>query len=756
MFLTITDLYNRGWIDPLIATLPAPTWGRHPDHPNSRKPVRLWKLEEVELAEQHPAMQSQLARVAGRRDRREKQRVHRAGKQAQTIEQVIEKLQGMLQTDAIESAARGDAEVIAVAQAFHQSICAALQHPTTSFEKSDRLAAEKLRTALLRKEEKGNGARFVPKTLVSCMCALADGARSGKLVSQLAERYNTMLVQAAQAELRDYRPHRTRVSAQEVLAVDNLPEERLVLEGLYQVYLKDYIPARIRNSLTDLIAVDPKDEYPYARMTQRHFQIHVGGTNTGKTYQSLQKMAQAESGVYLAPSRLLALEVQDNMLNRGVNCSLLTGEEEDLRPDATHIASTVEKLDVDRSYHVAVIDECQMIQDRDRGYAWTRAILGCCANEVHLCTAPEGLDIVVQLVQACGDPYEIIEHERMVPLTLLDYEVPPEDAQDNDAFIAFSKRNVLMLADLLSRLGKPASVIYGALPYATRCLQMERFLQGKTKVLVSTDAIGMGLNLPIRRIIFTADTKFDGYESRPLKPNEVKQIAGRAGRYKVFDEGFVTSSEPTNVIEVGMETPTEPVSIAMLGFSDLVLRVGHDLLDVLRIWNELPSIAPYQRMDVGRYIFIIELIRQAGVSFTAEQELRASTIPFDEHNDELLEYFLLYCDQATRKVDLTQPVEVAPSLDGLELYSSMLDLYYSCSRAFRKDIDLDWLRLEKEVTAGKLNQLLVSELASKGRSCRICHAPMPLNSSFRICKRCAEKMRKKNQMERQGRGRHSR
>lgn len=43
---------------------------------------------------------------------------------------------------------------------------------------------------------------------------------------------------------------------------------------------------------------------------------------------------------------------------------------------------------MEQYYDVAVIDECQMIADRERGYAWTRAILGVLAPEVHLCAAP--------------------------------------------------------------------------------------------------------------------------------------------------------------------------------------------------------------------------------------------------------------------------------------------------------------------------------------------------------------------------------
>ena len=99
-----------------------------------------------------------------------------------------------------------------------------------------------------------------------------------------------------------------------------------VNEGLYTCYLTYYVPAAITRDLEKLIVVDPKDEYPAARQMERRFEIHVGGTNTGKTYQSLQRLKEAATGVYLAPLRLLALEVQERMLDDGVICSMLTGE----------------------------------------------------------------------------------------------------------------------------------------------------------------------------------------------------------------------------------------------------------------------------------------------------------------------------------------------------------------------------------------------------------------------------------------------
>jgi ATP-dependent RNA helicase SUPV3L1/SUV3 len=107
-----------------------------------------------------------------------------------------------------------------------------------------------------------------------------------------------------------------------------------------------------------------------------------------------------------------------------------------------------------------------------------------------------------------------------------------------DAVVAFSRREVLMLRDQIAADGKSVSVIYGALPPEVRRREAERFAQGAAHILVATDAIGMGLNLPIRRVLFSTLTKFDGEADRTLSVSEVHQIAGRAGRYGLHEEGF--------------------------------------------------------------------------------------------------------------------------------------------------------------------------------------------------------------------------
>ena len=216
------------------------------------------------------------------------------------------------------------------------------------------------------------------------------------LAEDVLSRYPQLLHTAAVQAAADFTAAQPESALEGLLTAEGFPAAQLLTEGLGTVWSVWYVPRAIRTSLSLLIALNPKDEYPEARAMHRRFILHLGGTNTGKTYAGFQRLKQAPSGVYLAPLRLLALEAQETMVRAGVNCSLSTGEEEDFRDDDTHMAATAEKLDLKRYWDAAVIDECQMIADRQRGYAWTRAILGVLSPEVHLCAAPEAKDLLIR------------------------------------------------------------------------------------------------------------------------------------------------------------------------------------------------------------------------------------------------------------------------------------------------------------------------------------------------------------------------
>ncbi len=305
------------------------------------------------------------------------------------------------------------------------------------------------------------------------------------------------------------------------------------------------------------------DDYAYsftkARAIHRHHYFYLGPTNSGKTHHALEALMKAKSGVYLAPLRLLAMEIRDRLVAAGVPCNLITGEERVLMEGAKHTASTIEMMHPKHQIDVAIIDEIQMLQDPDRGSAWTAALIGVPARQVFICGSNAVTAPCIKVIEALDETYEITYLKRKTPLVLEEssicgkrYSKPKlkTQLQKGDAIIAFSRKDVLTFSARFRQWGYTVASIYGALSPEVRRTESERFNNGAADILVATDAIGMGLNLPIRRVLFTNIHKFDGVASRPLNATEVRQIAGRAGRYGIYETGFVNVFEDDERIHI--------------------------------------------------------------------------------------------------------------------------------------------------------------------------------------------------------------
>lgn len=308
--------------------------------------------------------------------------------------------------------------------------------------------------------------------------------------------------------------------------------------------------AKLRSELFSLPApfdcTQPHTWFPLARKIKRKIIIHSGPTNSGKTYRALQGLIKAKSGIYMAPLRLLAWEQQQRLCNAGIPTTLLTGQERIIVPESSHVAATIEMAQMDTHYDVCVIDECQMLGDPTRGVAWTRALLGVQAETVYVIEDGSATQLVKDICRLTGDTVEHREHNRLSPLFI---EKKPlrsfANIQPGDCVVAFSRRQIFDIkAKIEAVTGLRCAVVYGGLPPESRREQATLF-NDSTKnypVLVASDAIGMGLNLNIRRIIFSTLVKFDGDQVRALHAAEIRQIAGRAGRYGLdHAAGLVTA-----------------------------------------------------------------------------------------------------------------------------------------------------------------------------------------------------------------------
>ncbi|KAF5736887.1 ATP-dependent RNA and DNA helicase putative isoform 1 [Tripterygium wilfordii] len=289
----------------------------------------------------------------------------------------------------------------------------------------------------------------------------------------------------------------------------------------------------------------PHTWYPNARKKHRKIILHVGPTNSGKTHRALKQLESSPSGIYCGPLRLLAWEIAKRLNKAKVPCDLITGQERVEVEGAKHKAVTVEMADVTCNYHCAVIDEIQMLGCRTRGFSFTRALLGMAVDELHLCGDPASVPLIQEMLKVTGDDVKVEYYERLSPLVPLKVPLGPfSNIQTGDCIVTFSRKKIYRFKKLIENRGKRlCSVVYGSLPPETRTRQATMFNDASSEfdVLVASDAIGMGLNLNISRIIFSTLRKFDGIETRELTVSEIKQIAGRAGRYgSKFPDGEVT------------------------------------------------------------------------------------------------------------------------------------------------------------------------------------------------------------------------
>ena len=521
----------------------------------------------------------------------------------------------------------------------------------------------------------------------------------------------------------------------------------ICIKGLVWTSENIYIKNKAKDEIQEIILDNPIYEYKETREMKRHFYLHVGETNTGKTHASIERLMEVETGVYLAPLRLLALEIQDKLNSENISCSLLTGEEEDIISYAGHVSSTIEKLQLGTPYDVCVIDEAQMIADKQRGWAWTRAIIGVMAPEVHICMAPEAKDVIIKLIKDCNDTYEVIEHKRDTELIFEDKKFDlNKDVKPGDALVVFGKKKALAVSAQLLNNNIKTSIIYGSLPYSTRKKQFERFLDGETEVIVCTDAIGMGVNLPIKRIVFLETRKFDGISLRKLSVPEIKQIAGRAGRKGIYDKGYVTAATDSNLIKNALTAETKKIDKCYIGIPDSLLELDIDIVDALKTWSLAKVKGYYKKADVTTIIYLLNRLKALNIKASKSDMLKMATIPFEENNKTVMalweEYCIMYSEGAVnlKKPRLKNIVNTKKELDELESYYKSLELNYSFGKNFNMMINNRYISSEKENTANKINELLLTNLLDHERVCKDCGKKLSWDYPSDRCRFCKEKM----------------
>ena len=287
----------------------------------------------------------------------------------------------------------------------------------------------------------------------------------------------------------------------------------------------------------------------------------LGPTNTGKTHYAIERMLAHRSGVIGLPLRLLAREVYDKIVAlRGPSTvALVTGEERIVPVRAKYWVCTVEAMPDDMGCDFLAVDEIQLCADPERGHVFTDRLLR--ARGLHE-TLFLGAETMRKAIAALVPTADFIYRDRFSELS---YSGQKKISRmpARSAIVSFSVDNVYGIAELLRRQKGGAAVVMGALSPRTRNAQVEMYQNGDVDYLVATDAIGMGLNLDVNHVAFSATAKFDGNRMRALMPNELAQIAGRAGRHMnngTFGVTGEASSLHDEVVEAITENRFQPIS----------------------------------------------------------------------------------------------------------------------------------------------------------------------------------------------------
>jgi ATP-dependent RNA helicase SUPV3L1/SUV3 len=471
-----------------------------------------------------------------------------------------------------------------------------------------------------------------------------------------------------------------------------------------------------------------------------HYILHIGETNTGKTHHAISRMKAARSGMYLAPLRLLALEIFDSLNADGVPCILKTGEEEKEVPFAKHVSSTVEMFREKDEYEVIVIDESQMLADQDRGFSWYRAITKARAKEVHIIGSENVRQLLLELVGEGN--VEIHDYKRDIPLEVESKEFQLRHAKKGDAIVCFSRKKVLDTASRLQNSGHKVSMIYGSMPPETRKKQMMQFIKGKTNMIVATDAIGMGLNLPIRRIVFLETDKFDGTRRRRLTSQEVKQIAGRAGRKGIYNEGKVAFSKDVKVMKQLLDKPDQSLETFAIaptsGVFERFQRHYHNMDTFFSLWDKFESPFGTEKASLYEERELYELIRETDI----EAKLSLNDLygflhlPFSKKEALLTEQWLACMHAIVDGEDLPEPQLKNKNLEQKEVSYKAVGLHLLfLYRLGRQTEAYYWERIRIEIADG-VHESLRTEVTSLTHTCKQCSKKLPPNFGFPICDRC--------------------
>ncbi|MDE0390827.1 MAG: helicase-related protein [Rhodospirillales bacterium] len=332
----------------------------------------------------------------------------------------------------------------------------------------------------------------------------------------------------------------------------------------------------------------------------------LGPTNTGKTHLAVERMLAHRTGMMGFPLRLLAREVYDRVVEaKGEGAvALVTGEERRIPEQPRYFVCTVESMPLDRPVEFVAVDEIQLAGDPERGHIFTDRLLRARGTAETMFLGADTMRPLIRTLvpeaRFTGRPrLSTLAHEGHCKLARL---------KPRNAVIAFSTEAVYALAERMRGLRGGCAVVLGALSPRTRNAQVGLYQAGEVDSLVATDAIGMGLNLDLDHVAFSAYQKFDGRTTRMLTSAEIAQIAGRAGRH-LTDGSFGTTGgiEPfePSLVQAIEDHRFPPVRTAYWRNADLSFESLPALVHSLAAPPPLPGLRRTHDADDHRTLLVL-------------------------------------------------------------------------------------------------------------------------------------------------------
>jgi ATP-dependent RNA helicase SUPV3L1/SUV3 len=279
---------------------------------------------------------------------------------------------------------------------------------------------------------------------------------------------------------------------------------------------------------------------------------------------------------------------------------------------------------------------------------------------------------------------------------------------------------------------KPCCVVYGALPPETRAQQAKLFNEPGSgyDVLVASDAIGMGLNLNIRRVVFHTLEKFNGELMNNIPASLIKQIAGRAGRRgSLYPEGLVTTFHLSDLphLQLCLEQPFVDACNAGLFPSCEQLQIFADHMPNVKFSELLERFIETSRVDA--YYFLCknkDLMKIASVidtvdSLTLEERFTFCFSPVSARDAKSVGALLHYARSYSKRIPLQLLIgrpSSSPAIDfqlmDLEDKYKLISLYLWLSQHFPPELFPD--KQEGENMSMAIAQMLGQSLTDLHKS----------------------------------------